>query len=320
MCVDWILKRRFGENPDEKWDHYLANYSAHLPNFHDRAGAFQPLSNSFWDGVFGRPKRTGNVDTLFPSDKDLKAGPISSPALAKNRTPQSSQPFSLQPNPLLLKKDQSQRHTLFKAGRKKERIKFGTAYSDTSDSDDSDDLRTPLTPPTSENARPWLKENRSVISDLSGTVTLNGTEEAKNNEHDAQDYSDHEGAVSPHKDRIKRRVSREGPGWRPEFLAKHQNAASGSSLNQTVSSKLPLGPVPVPATPSLIKAIERVAVAQREAFASRGQESPTTPGLPHSNLSGRAAEESVHEAPEPGRRIGGRWQEFWREVKVKAGQ
>jgi hypothetical protein len=37
---DWLCKGRFGEDPDQRWDSLLANFSQSLPN---RAGMFEPL-------------------------------------------------------------------------------------------------------------------------------------------------------------------------------------------------------------------------------------------------------------------------------------
>ncbi|THU81912.1 hypothetical protein K435DRAFT_465589 [Dendrothele bispora CBS 962.96] len=42
---DYLLRRLFGECPDEKRDTYLTNYTFNLPN---RAGMFKPFE-SFWD-------------------------------------------------------------------------------------------------------------------------------------------------------------------------------------------------------------------------------------------------------------------------------
>ena len=85
------------------------------------------------------------------------------------------------------------------------------------------------------------------------------------------------------------------------------------------------GAVPVPATPSLIKAIDRIAVAQRDAFgvpvglpASTTPEAVSKPSRdgsgvvdPLVTMEGSAKVEKTKErAP--------RWEEFWREVRVKA--
>lgn len=45
--ADWWLRFRFGENPDQKWDSYLAQYVANLPAEPNRAGVFRPLV-SIW--------------------------------------------------------------------------------------------------------------------------------------------------------------------------------------------------------------------------------------------------------------------------------
>jgi hypothetical protein len=158
-----------------------------------------------------------------------------------------------------------------------------------------------------------------VSSNLSGSVTLNG-EDAKKSEGGAPDYSDHEEDVTAHVDRIKRRVSRDAPGWSPDFLAKHRNGTSAGS-NRSIPALATLGAAPVPATPSLIKAMERVAVAQREAFGPQGERTQTTAGLPDSSSTAiDEATPKIKEAEQSEKRNGARWQEFWREVKVKAGR
>jgi hypothetical protein len=353
--TDWQLKRRFGENPDEvrgsvinyfcnisriaelqKWDHYLANYAANLPNASDRAGTFRPLSYSFWNRFFGRQKAAEPLltnDIVFPREDDLKSRNLQSIASPFSKMydtkPQSvtslsqSQPFNLYKGPGYLKKQgrlSTEGRLQTRTGKRKEKVKFGEAYSDASSDSDSDgDLRkSPLTP--SDNIRPWLKDSRSVSSNLSGSTTLNGGEESggggkkgikDNGSHDAPEYSDYEEDVTAHVARVKRRVSRDQPGWSPDFMKRHvsQNTpSSNSSSHQTPMSSTPRA---VPATPSLIRAIDRVALAQQEAFtlgqASKSSDGSSVKGLPN------IKEEQV-------KFKGARWDDFWRDVKAKAGQ
>ena len=152
-----------------------------------------------------------------------------------------------------------------------------------------------------------------------------------------------------------------GGGWSPAFLTKHlsQNSRQRHGDVQIPPVSVP-GPVPVPATPSLLKALDRVAVAQRAAYGiptsplsqhqSQGQSqsissevgkecwkkraltsisNPTTPTAvktadtyedgevgrgkstrPKRMSEGRVDEDQAQRAP--------RWEEFWREVRVKA--
>jgi hypothetical protein len=45
--TNWWLRFKFGENPDQKWDNYLAQYVANLPAESNRAGIFHPFT-SMW--------------------------------------------------------------------------------------------------------------------------------------------------------------------------------------------------------------------------------------------------------------------------------
>lgn len=84
LC-DWALKRWIGEDPDEKWDTYLAEYSSALPNVHGRAGNFAPL-RSWWTRLLDRLHLTSTTparprEILFPNDGDFsgKADYVSVP-------------------------------------------------------------------------------------------------------------------------------------------------------------------------------------------------------------------------------------------------
>ena len=131
---------------------------------------------------------------------------------------------------------------------------------------------------------------------------------------DTLDYSDYEEDLSTvyhDGDRTHKTPARtEG---RPNFLKRHHaTTAGGFDRSQSVAN-------PVPATPSLMNALDRIAVAQRDAF---GSPPPgiVVSGLPAQNL------ENVNAAGSPKRRCeinsGGerapRWEDFWREVRVKA--
>jgi hypothetical protein len=123
------------------------------------------------------------------------------------------------------------------------------------------------------------------------------------------EYSDYEEDASSTRGRSGKSFAADGERWSPAFLARHQ---------PTSPPKPPLGPpgaMPVPATPSLIKAIERIAVAQKDAFGGVSVTDPTKPndvsditeeGEPDLGM----AANQMQRAP--------RWEEFWREVRVKA--
>lgn len=138
---------------------------------------------------------------------------------------------------------------------------------------------------------------------------------------DTPDYSDFEDDVTTGATRLPP-SGLDGAGWQPGFLRRaslkaeseahrspsvapsSQHSAPSSqrtAVEQSASSSLPASPVippaftPVPATPSLIRAIERVQAAYNPATTS-----PTADPL----------------SDEP---KGPKWNYFWQEVKAKAG-
>lgn len=106
------------------------------------------------------------------------------------------------------------------------------------------------------------------------------------------------------------------PTWSPGFLQRHRNQSDTRQdlkdyASPTVVPPIP-GAVPLPATPSLIRAIDRIAVAQKEVFGSHSESTYQAP-------SGQI--DSVHGKPASGGKRSSsprRWDEFWKEVTVKA--
>ena len=128
---------------------------------------------------------------------------------------------------------------------------------------------------------------------------------------DYSDYEEEEDLTVQNYEGEERDKEEEEEGWSPGFLRRHQASSPPTSMSMP-------GAVPIPATPSLIKAVDRIAVARREAYGARS--SPVVPG---------SRQESVVE----GKVMGGdddrdgqrvrpqrapRWEEFWREVRTKA--
>ncbi|THH04121.1 hypothetical protein EW145_g5756 [Phellinidium pouzarii] len=77
--VDWGLRKWVGEDPDEKWDAYLAEYTSTLPNPHDRAGKFRPLP-SWWERLLvtlhiSSPNLVLPHEIFSPSDAELSLKP-----------------------------------------------------------------------------------------------------------------------------------------------------------------------------------------------------------------------------------------------------
>ncbi|KAJ7083717.1 hypothetical protein B0H15DRAFT_911772 [Mycena belliarum] len=314
IACDWLLKRKFGECPDEKWDSYLANYAASLPNAAGRAGTFTPLS-SFWDRLFGNaPPTRGPKDILFPDEDGDNV------KLAPGKYPDS---YEFQQSPACLKKGRSVGPARFQArmgGNKRGRgaVKFrpvGEVGLSSDEDEDDNPLRSPLGSPTSPKLqRPWLREKMSMASttptlvddasvkgkDLDFDKEIERVRGAKNRgREEAPEYSDYEEDVTATKHKDNKAGDK---NWSPGFLQRHRSgtgahssASQRTAVSASATSSAPLGAVP--ATPSLIKALDRIAVAQKDAFAPAD-------GMPD------AASREAYKGP--------RWDDFWKEVRDKA--
>jgi len=318
MASDWLLRRMFGECLDEKWDHHLASFATNFPN---RVGTFRPL-HSFWDRLFGAQKIT-HQKTILPNemaflrDDDMKV--VSSPDIQfpfnlRNPDPHITKPathitaaFEFQNLPACLKKGSPRFQA--RRGRRREAVKFDYMYSSDSDSEDLE----------GNHVRPWLNQ-KPVSASVGSQRALNSgrnekkvTAQIKNGpgEGDISGYSDFEDVTE----------NKQGWGsldqdWSPAFLRKHQYASATSSGSQTspsMSSVLPSLGV-IPATPSLIKALNRVAVAQQAAYGSDARQPCLSPSM--------STEPSTHGLPKILRKGEERkepqWDEFWKDVRDKA--
>lgn len=225
-------------------------------------------------------------------------------------------------------------HARFHARRPKrnrECVKFRPLQngdlSSSSDSDGGDDWKSP--------DRPWLKQ-RPSLSSTATTPTLVGDDKddikstkdkdaldvdyekeiqklsdlksrrvsAGLGEGEVPDYSDYEEDVT-----LSKRHLQEGQQkhkeWSPGFMKKQQQrqteeSSSGRSqaTNASLAMPPPLGAVP--ATPSLIKALDRIAVAQKDAFSHLRSEMPSV----------SMAEDEGKEAV--------KWDAFWKDVKSRS--
>ncbi|VDB85578.1 unnamed protein product [Peniophora sp. CBMAI 1063] len=145
-------------------------------------------------------------------------------------------------------------------------------------------------------------------------------------ESDAPDYSDVEEDVAS---MLKKPAPpRGGEGWRPPFIARAASSSTASISDSATLTTPPLTRVPrspaapppasqqanangllpppgaVPLTPSLINAIDRIAVAQHEAFGAGATGAPSAPtGMPANS-----------------ERRGEHWESFWKDVTEKAGR
>jgi hypothetical protein len=246
--------------------------------------------------------------------------------------------FEYAPRPGFLQKKSTRR---ISGGRKREGIKFRPLEDADASSDSDSDADGTLT--KASVAKPWLAHATSAasLSAASGT-TLNddlarGKGDSKDNgeldvakeraalaarkagaaDDGAPDYSDYESDGGSAASHARRRASRGQPGWQPDFL---RGGSSGGlttprgSAGAGAPSVLSSAARSVPATPSLIRAIDRLAAAQASAYgfpavADGGGDPAVT--VPHPPAP--AAEEEL--GAEGERRAG-----FWRDVKAKAAQ
>jgi len=272
VACDWFLKRKFGENPDQKWDEYLASYAADLPNASDRAGSFEPVT-SFWSRVL-HPKPKNPIADPF----DPKA-PLNPATKLKSRKPSGN---SVTLSPISGRK--------FRAGDE-------DVVDSSSSSSDSDEASKRI-------PRPWAVK-RSSSAALSGTTAhsdtssrVKGKKRRSGGGGIPEDYSDGESVRGVLQDK---RASREGTGWKPGFFARHTSATAGDvergflplsrkpssgvrsfagGHDQTNAGSPPPSAPPgsVPVTPSLINALDRVALAQTQAY---GQSAPQPEQAPN---------------------------------------
>ncbi|KAE9395098.1 hypothetical protein BT96DRAFT_1022092 [Gymnopus androsaceus JB14] len=370
-AADWGLWRKWGTNPDEKWDSYLAEYAANLPNDTKRAGTFQPFA-SVWERVFGHAEiasapSSGKHDVLFPL-ADIEMAPDLDPPTKLGKYDKGFSPTTTafsDPEPLflytyastpgVLKKGRrpSKKASIGGGFRKKEVVKFRPLdeVSSGSDSDEEDGRM------RRQEQRPWLRTMSSATSSTPTLVDSSGLKPQikSNNSNSASlkedEELDYEKEVGRLKAAIKRRVSgTASPGlsdaeagtpadysdfeeediveqkdgakdndgekeWSPKFLRRQSD--SHRSPNPTVAILpltslflAPLSLAPVPATPSLLHALDRVEKARRDAFTAGSAAAGAGVGAESQEIIG-----DEKDAPEAGGR-GQRWEEFWREVKA----
>ncbi|EJD50551.1 hypothetical protein AURDEDRAFT_84291 [Auricularia subglabra TFB-10046 SS5] len=246
---NWFLRRQFGENPDQKWDAWLANYASSLPT---RAGTFEPPQSFFQKWFKGSP----SDPVAFPSD---------------GHPP----PFSSPQNRLRVNKRRA-------TSGGTTAVKFQPLAQDLSSDSEEDELdkKYPL--------RPFAKRASTSGSSVTA-VSERARGKLPRGPDDDVDYSDVEVPA------LKHRQSRDVPGWKPGFLSR--------AHTETGDAAAPPPPGAVPATPSLIKALERVQQAQTSAYGSAPQ--TPQPGSPKSDAG--------PDGPE-------RWQGFWADVQTMANE
>jgi hypothetical protein len=313
-----VPRLTFDRRMTQEWDTYLTEYASSLPNSCDRPGVFRPLSYSFWDRRFPwmhRSKPSIPSDYMFPVDVKPSTSPrisfdhtlqgipsVERPAMQKAFTSDvTSHPLRKQ-NQHPLARSHGSRNAGGHGYRKREAVKFGAMNPDSSSSDDEDDpLSTP--PPiarrTSTRSSVTLTNGSSAGSqyvslakgDL-GKAAAARRGALQGNDDGAPEYSDYEEDVTSARTRPRER--RDLPGWRPPFLTPHDSS--------TASSATPVGPVPM--TPSLIRAVDRIAAAQAQAYS-----------FPAPVDSSIHRDPDVHTESALARKQ--RWEAFWRDVTAK---
>lgn len=198
-----------------------------------------------------------------------------------------------------------------KLPRKRFEVKFQPlgGYSDSdSDSEPEWDHKDPAYVLPSPQ-KPWLQKQFVSSTTLSG-ATLYGSDNEMDKSQDTatraanrENYSDSEGEdiTTPHSTPVKRQRShRDEPGWKPEFLSRHLVSSKSPTRASSVTA-VPPGPRgAVPMTPSLIRAIDRIAVAQGEAY---GYTPPPPPPLSPPPIPRAESEQ--------------KWRGFWERVDRK---
>lgn len=179
-----------------------------------------------------------------------------------------------------------------------------------SGSDSEDDLlKSPPHP-----RRPWLQQKASIASTAptlvgdaepktpSGKGDIDYDKEIKKlaqkrkgfGDGEVPEYSDYEDDISTKRDHSESTTA----NWSPGFIKKQQRSST-NGVSSVGSHTTDAPPGAVPATPSLIKALDRIAVAQKDAFSHPSSPSGL-PSLPEEN------------------RDDERWSSFWRDVNKKA--
>ena len=128
---------------------------------------------------------------------------------------------------------------------------------------------------------------------------------------DYSDYEEEEDLTVQNYEGGERDKEEEEEGWSPGFLRRHQPSSPPTSMSMP-------GAVPIPATPSLIKAVDRIAVARREAYGARSP--PAVPGSrQESVVDGQVmGSDDDRDGQRVRQQRAPRWEEFWREVRTKA--
>jgi len=263
-----------------------------------------------------RPKPPVASNSLFPPDDKYSPSPPLTFGHPQSTKRPAAEPFLAPDDSSSLLRKQTQPplarlHGLRNAGgqgrRRRELVKFGVANPDDLSSDDEDE-DDPLSAPPPRPARrtstyssvtlingsssgsqrfTLTKEDQEKVASAKRTV-FRGKDDA------APEYSDYEEDVT--NAQTEARESRDSTDWKPPFLTRHASNASKPAQ--------PIGAVPM--TPSLIRAMDRIAAAQAQAYES----SPgSDPSMVTCDVQGEGASARKQ-----------RWEAFWRDVTAKVAE
>ena len=266
-----------------------------------------------WERLFPwmhRSKPPAASNYLFPpDDKYSPSPPLSFDHRQSSERPAARPLFALDdPSSLLRKQTQhplARLHGSRNAGgpgrRRRELVKFGVANPDDLSSDDDDD---PLSAPPPRPARRTSTYSSVTLinGSSSGSITKEDQERVasakrtalRGKDDAAPEYSDYEEDVTSAQ--TEAREHRDLPDWRPPFLTRHASNASKPAQ--------PVGAVPM--TPSLIRAVDRIAAAQAQAYSS-------SPGSDSLVTTCNVQEEGASARKQ-------RWEAFWHDVTAKVAE
>lgn len=106
--------------------------------------------------------------------------------------------------------------------------------------------------------------------------------------------------------------------WSPAFLERHRQGSLSSAGKGSVFAGQPAA-MPIPATPSLIRAVDRIQRAQQEIYTPLAEtQHPSLVSTPTGRVDDLHIEDGVTNANQLKAAKSPRWEDFWREVRVKA--
>lgn len=331
IACDWLLKRTFGENPDQKWDSYLANYVANLPSADDRAGSFQPFT-SRWSKWFGHP-HPASPHTPIPACHDIKQNfdPIQ-PEKTRLRTVENT-PRTLKYGKELGFLRKAKHHVFHRSQmpRNKSVVKFqplddNELSSSESDSDLSDvKLKASLESPAATYVKPWLASRPSIgsMTTYSTDSTLFGDDHCglRIKVADEFDRTDREKAMlfapEQHLYYMDYLHKEDGIGQTtiPPFAGQQHEPSKDDKDDKdsrgSASTRSPPGAVPI--TPSLIDALDRIAAAHEQAYG------PSV-SYASSDSATHVVCDGLPPAKHENRHYGLQWDEFWEDVNDRMKQ